>query len=78
MSTFPAPDDHVKTLYDNFELSVVKYGEVMPRPCPSIAAHCVARLRKQHASKLKAGIHRSLTSGNGWSERKGRQVHTTG
>ena len=31
MSTFPPPDEHVRTLYDNLELSVVRHAQVRLR-----------------------------------------------
>ncbi len=34
VSTFDAPDDHVHTLYDNWETSVSRYPHVRPPPLP--------------------------------------------
>ena len=44
VSTFPPPDEHVRTLYDNLELSVVRHAEVRLRLSP-VAPAAGARSR---------------------------------
>ena len=42
VSTYPPPDEHVRTLYDNLELSVVRHAEVRLRlsaVAPAAGAH---------------------------------------
>ena len=76
VSTFPPPDEHVRTLYDNLELSVVRHAQVrlwLSAVAPAAAARShtgrgaevctVGRSRTSVSAPLTLRVRPASTSG---------------